>query len=101
MWATRSIASPPATTATPPSGGGSPSPTACSIRSTSGRARCSPSPNRASDVTVTAGISQGPHITIDGSPMGMALYDDLVDVRVDRQVTVASQFTLRFHDPDF
>lgn len=43
----------------------------------------------------------GAAVTVDGAPLPAALYDDLIDVRVEQSVRLPDRFTLRFRDPEF
>ncbi|MFN2608121.1 MAG: VgrG-related protein [Acidimicrobiales bacterium] len=40
-------------------------------------------------------------VTLNGGRLPVALYDDLIDVRVEQSVQLPDRFSLRFRDPDF
>ncbi len=52
-------------------------------------------------MVATAGLSQGAHVQVNGAPLTPEIYATLIDARVERSLSVASQFTLRFNDPEF
>ena len=52
-------------------------------------------------MVATAGLSQGAHVQVNGAALTAEIYGALIDVRVERSLSVASRFTLRFQDPEF
>lgn len=55
----------------------------------------------ATSTTPTAGLTQTPVIKIEGSPLSNQVHGDLIDVRVQQSLKVASMAELRLRDEDF